>query len=346
MQIPEIPAIDQAAADQARVRQGQLTKPAGALGRLEALSIQLAGMTGRARPAFAHKAVILMAADHGVAMEGVSAYPRAVTAQMLANIAQQGAAVNVLARRFGARVVAVDIGVAADTGALPGVLQRKLAAGSANLRRGPAMSRALAQQAIQTGMQVLDEQAALGLDLVALGEMGIGNTTATAALGAALTGAPVSCMTGRGTGLDDAGLDNKIRVIEEALAFNAPDPQDALDALAKVGGLEIAGLAGVVIAAAARRIPVLVDGFISAAAALCAARLAPGAGAYLIASHLSVERGHAILCEALGLEPLLDLKLRLGEGSGAVLAMPIIDSAVCILNEMATFDEAGVSRHV
>lgn len=346
MQIPEIPAIDQAAADQARVRQGQLTKPAGALGRLEALSIQLAGMTGQARPAFAHKAIILMAADHGVAMEGVSAYPRAVTAQMLANIAQQGAAVNVLARHFGARVVAVDIGVAADTGALPGVLQRKLAAGSANLRRGPAMSRALAQQAIQTGMQVLDEQAALGLDLVALGEMGIGNTTATAALGAALTGAPVSCMTGRGTGLDDAGLDNKIRVVEEALVFNAPDPQNALDALAKVGGLEIAGLAGVVIAAAARRIPVLVDGFISAAAALCAARLAPGAGAYLIASHLSVERGHAILCEALGLEPLLDLKLRLGEGSGAVLAMPIIDSAVCILNEMATFDEAGVSRHV
>ncbi len=346
MQIPEIPAFDQAAADQARARQSQLTKPAGALGRLEALSIQLAGMTGRSRLAFAHKAVILMAADHGVALEGVSAYPRAVTAQMLANIANQGAAVNVLARQNGARVVAVDIGVAADTGALPGVLQRKLAAGSANLRRGPAMSRALAEQAIQTGMQVLDEQAAQGLDLAALGEMGIGNTTAAAALGAALTGAPVSSMTGRGTGLDDAGLDNKIHVIEESLVLNAPDPADALDALAKVGGLEIAGLSGVIIAAAARRIPVLVDGFITAAAALCAVRLAPGAGAYLIASHLSVERGHAILCEALGLEPLLDLQLRLGEGSGALLAMPLVESAARILDEMATFDQAGVSRHV
>ncbi len=346
MQIPEIPAFDQGAAEQARARQSQLTKPAGALGCLEDLSMRLAGMTGQACPTFTHKAVILMAADHGVALEGVSAYPRAVTAQMLANIANQGAAVNVLARQYGARVVAVDIGVAADTSTFPGVLQRKLAAGSANIYHGPAMSHALAEQAIQTGMRVLDEQAAQGLDLVALGEMGIGNTTAAAALGAALTGAPVSRMTGRGTGLDDTGLKNKIRIIEKALAINAPDPQDALDALAKVGGLDIAGLVGVVIAAAACRIPVLVDGFISAAAALCAARLAPGAGAYLIAGHLSVERGHAILCEALGLEPLLDLKLRLGEGSGAVLAMPIIDGAVCILNEMATFAEAGVSRHV
>ncbi|MDK2980344.1 MAG: nicotinate-nucleotide--dimethylbenzimidazole phosphoribosyltransferase [Chloroflexota bacterium] len=346
MHIPSIPPFDQAAADLARERQGQLTKPAGALGRLEALSIQLAGMTGRMQPDFARRAVILMAADHGVALEGVSAYPPAVTVQMLANIANGGAAVNVLARQQGARVVAVDVGVAADTSVLPGVLQRKLAAGSANLRYGPAMSRALAEAAIQTGMQVLAEQAAKGLDLVALGEMGIGNTTAAASLGVALTGASVDTMTGRGTGLDDAGLAHKVSVIEEALAVNAPDPHDPLDALAKLGGLDIAALAGVVLAAAARRIPVLVDGFISAAAALIAVRLAPEAQNYLIASHLSVERGHAILCEALGLEPLLDLQLRLGEGSGAVLAMPLVESAARILAEMSTFAEAGVSRHV
>lgn len=346
MQFPEIPEFDSRAAERAAARQQRLTKPAGSLGRLESLSVQLAGITARERPVFPRKAVILMAADHGVTAEGISAYPSTVTAQMVANIANQGAAVNVLARQNDARVLVVDVGVAREIKNLSGVVHCKLAMGSQNMRRGPAMSREMAEAAIQVGMRVLDEQVAQGLDLAALGEMGIGNTTAAAAVGAALTGLPASRMTGRGTGLDDAGLAHKINVIEEALAVNHPNPKDALDVLAKVGGLDIAGLVGVIIAAAAARLPVLVDGYISAAAALVAVNLVPEVKPYLIASHLSVERGHAILCEVLELVPLLDLQLRLGEGSGAVLAMPIIDSAVGILNEMATFDEAGVSRHV
>jgi len=345
MRLPTIPAIDRVAAAKAAARQSQLTKPQGSLGRLEALSIQLAGMTGKERPRFPGKAVIVMASDHGVALEGVSAYPVEVTAQMVENIAHEGAAVSVLARQAGARVVVVDIGVAGDISHLTGILHHKVAAGSANMLKGPALTLAQAEQAITVGMQVLDEEVARGLDLVALGEMGIGNTTPASAITAVMCGQPVRDVTGRGTGLDDTGLAKKIKVIEAAIRLNNPNPQDALDVLAKVGGLDIAGLAGVIIAAAAKRIPVVVDGFISGAAALIAAGLLPDVKPYLIASHLSVEIGHAAICKKLELEPLMDLRMRLGEGSGAALAFPIVEGAARILDEMATFDEAGVSKN-
>jgi nicotinate-nucleotide--dimethylbenzimidazole phosphoribosyltransferase len=345
MNIPEIPSFDNVTANKAAERQKQLTKPQGSLGRLESLSVQLAGMTGRERPRFPRKAVIVMAADHGVALEGVSAYPVEVTAQMVENISRNGAAVSVLARQNQARVVVVDVGVAKDISRLPGVLHRKVASGSANMLKGAALTLEQAEAAIAVGMQVLEEQAAQGLDLVALGEMGIGNTTPASAITAVMTGLPVKDVTGRGTGLDDSGLENKIKVIEAAIRLNRPDPRNALDVLARVGGLDIAGLTGVILAAASRRIPVVVDGFISGAAALVAVGLLPEVKPYLIASHLSVEAGHAAICKKLELEPLLDLGMRLGEGSGAVLAFPIIEGAARILDEMATFEEARVSQH-
>lgn len=343
MNLPPIPPFDQAAAEAARQRQNRLTKPTGALGRLESLSVQLAGITARPRPRFQRKAVILMAADHGVASEGVSAYPAEVTPQMVLNFQRGGAAINVLARQAGAQVTVVDIGVNYDFAGLPGILHRKIARGTANMRREPAMTRAQAEQAVQTGIEVAEEHIRQGVDLIATGEMGIGNTTPAAAITAVMTGKPVESVTGRGTGLDEAGLARKIEVIAGAIALHRPDPQDALDVLAKVGGFEIGGLAGVMIAAAAQRVPVVVDGFISGAAALIAAGLKPEIKPFLIASHLSQEIGHRAIWESLGLQPLLDLDLRLGEGTGAILAFHLIEAATRILDEMATFDEAGVS---
>lgn len=343
LNLPSIPPFDETAAEAARQRQNRLTKPTGALGRLESLSIQLAGITARPRPRFQNKAVILMAADHGVAGEGVSAYPPEVTAQMVLNFQRGGAAINVLTRQAGAQVSVVDIGVNYDFQNMPGIWHRKIARGTANLRRQPAMTRAQAEQAIQTGIEVAEEHIRQGVDLIATGEMGIGNTTPAAAITAVMAGKPVEAVTGRGTGLDEAGLARKIEVIRSAIALHQPNPADALDVLAKIGGLEIGGLAGVMLAAAARRVPVVVDGFISGAAALIAAGLKPEIKPYLIASHLSQEIGHRAVWEALGLRPLLDLDLRLGEGSGAVLAFHLIEAAARILDEMATFDEAGVS---
>lgn len=338
-----IPPFDQASAAAAQARQAQLTKPAGSLGQLESLSVQLAGITARERPLFPRKAVILMAGDHGVAREGVSAYPPEVTPQMVLNFLGGGAAVNVLARQAGARVCVVDIGVDYDFDDHLLLVQHKIARGTANLLKGPAMSRAQAEQAIQVGIDVLEEEFAAGLDLVATGDMGIGNTTPSAALTAVLTGLPVRAVTGRGTGIDDAGLERKIAAIETAIAVNRPDPADPLGVLASLGGLEIAGLVGVILAGAARRIPVVVDGFISGAAALVAAALDPRVKPYLIASHMSIEIGHKAIWDSLGQQPLLNLGLRLGEGSGAVLAFHLIEAAARILNEMATFAEAGVS---
>jgi len=343
LNLPSIPPFDESSAESARQRQNRLTKPTGALGRLETLSIQLAGITARPRPRFHRKAVLLMAADHGVASEGVSAYPPQVTAQMVLNFQRGGAAINVLARQAGAQVSVVDIGVNYDFDNLPGIVHRKIARGTANLRRQPAMTRAQAEQAVQTGLEVVEEHIREGVDLIATGEMGIGNTTPAAAITAVMTGKPVEAVTGRGTGLDEVGLARKIEVISAAIALHRPDPTDALDVLAKIGGFEIGGLAGVMIGAAARRVPVVVDGFISGAAALIAAGLKPEIKPYLIASHLSQEIGHRAVWEALGLQPLLDLDLRLGEGTGAVLAFHLIEAAVRILDEMATFDEAGVS---
>lgn len=341
--LPSIPPLDLAAAEAARTRQANLTKPPGSLGRLEELSIQLAGITGRARPLVARKAVIVMAGDHGITAEGVSAYPAEVTPQMVLNFVHGGAAINALARQAGARVIVVDLGVAADLPPQPGLELRKVAHGTQNMARGPAMTRAQAEQAIETGLQIVRAEIERGLDLVATGDMGIGNTTASSAIAAVLTGHPVQQVTGRGTGVDDAGLARKVAMIERALAVNAPDPADALDVVSKVGGLEIAGLAGVMLGAASARVPVVVDGFISGAAALIAAGLASQVKPYLIAAHQSVEIGHRLVLQHLGLRPLLDLELRLGEGTGAALAFHLIEASTRILDEMATFAEAGVS---
>lgn len=344
MRYPEIPPIDRQAEEKAAARQSRLTKPQGSLGRLEEISIRLAGMKADPMPKVSKKAVIVMAADHGVVLEGVSAFPVEVTRQMVLNFLHGGAAVNVLARQAGAATHIVDIGVASDFDpSLSGIRRRKVARGTGNMAVGPAMTRAQADEALACGMDILEEIAEQGLDVAATGEMGIGNTTAASAIVSVMTGLPAARVTGRGTGLDDEGLARKIRIIEQAIAVNRPDPADALDVLCKVGGLEIAGLAGVMIAAAARRIPVVVDGFISTAAAMIAVGLAPDVRHYLFGAHRSVEIGHRAMHRHLGLVPLLNLNLRLGEGTGAVLAFHLLEAACRILREMATFDEAGVS---
>ncbi len=342
--VRKIPPLDQEAMTLARARQDKLTKPPGSLGRLETLSVQLAGMTSKLSPRFQNKVVIVMAGDHGVTARGVSAYPREVTAQMVANFLRGGAAINVLARHSGSRVVVVDIGVAADMPSHPDLVSRKVAHGTQDFTQGPAMTRAQALQALDVGMEITDMEAAKGLDLVAPGDMGIGNTTASSALIAAITGAPAETVTGRGTGISEEARRHKVRVIQSALQLHMGDMGDTFGMLARLGGLEIAGLAGVCLAAAAKRVPVVIDGLISSAAAMVAASIAPEAKAYFIASHRSVEPGHQVALSWLGLEPLLDLNLRLGEGTGAVLAFPIIQAAANLLGEMATFDEAGVSE--
>jgi nicotinate-nucleotide--dimethylbenzimidazole phosphoribosyltransferase len=341
--IANIPPLDEAAMQSARARQDRLTKPRGSLGRLEELSIQLAGMQGNPFPAVERKAVIVMAGDHGVAREGVSAYPTEVTAQMVLNFLHGGAAINVLARQAGARVTVVDIGVAVEFEPMPGLVRRKVMCGTRNQAEGPAMTRVEAEQALQVGLDVLSEEAARGLDIVATGDMGIGNTTSSSAIVAAMMGLPVEQVVGRGTGIDDRGLERKIKVIEKSLAVNQPDRNDPIDVLHKVGGLEIAGLTGVMLGAASRRIPVVVDGFISTAAALIAVVLAPRAREYLISAHRSVEIGHQVMLKHLNLVPLLDLNLRLGEGTGAALAFSLLEASTRLLREMATFDEAGVT---
>jgi nicotinate-nucleotide--dimethylbenzimidazole phosphoribosyltransferase len=341
--IGRVAPLEQAAQIEARRRQDQLTKPPGSLGRLERLAIQVAGITGDARPRLAHKLVIVVAGDHGVAAEGVSAYPSEVTGQMVRNFASGGAAINVLARRASARVVVVDVGVAEALPQELPIVHRKVAPGTANMALGPAMTHAQALQAIAVGLDVVDAEFALGVDVICLGEMGIGNTTAASAIVASLTTSAVADVTGRGTGIDDAAWQHKVEIIEQALRVNRPDGQDALDVLAKVGGLEIAALVGVILGSAARRLPVIVDGFITTAAALVAVALCPAAQSYLIAAHRSVERGHAAALEHLELEPLLMLDMRLGEGTGAALALPIVDAALALLDEMATFEDAGIS---
>lgn len=342
--IAAIRPLDEASMAAARKRQDQLTKPHGSLGRLEALSIQLAGITGQPRPRVPRKAIIVMAGDHGVTRNGVSAYPVEVSPQMVHNFLRGGAAINVLARQADATVTVVDVGVAADFDDAPGLVRRKVAYGTADFTRGPAMTAAQAAQALQVGIDVFEDVYAAGVDLVATGDMGIGNSTPSAAIIAALTGLPVPSVTGRGTGVDDDGLERKLAAIETALAVNRPDPTDAFDVLRKVGGLEIAGLAGVIIGAASRRVPVVIDGFITGAAAVIAVGLAPAARPYLIASHRSVERGHTAVFNLLGVQPLFDFDLRLGEGTGAALAFHIVEAACRILDEMATFGEAGVSE--
>ncbi len=341
--IDRVAPLDEAAMQEARGRLDQLTKPRGSLGWLEELAVQLAGITGRVRQRLPNKTVILMAADHDVVQEGVSAYPQSVTAQMVENFLRGGAAINVLARQASARVVVVDMGVAGNLPNHPDLIARKLGWGTRNIARGPAMTREEALAAIEVGFQLADEEIRRGTDLLATGDMGIGNTTPSSAIAAVLLGRRAHEVTGRGTGLDDAGLARKVAVIEQAIAVNRPDPSDPLDVLARLGGYEIAGLVGVILKGASKHVPVIIDGFISGAAALVAVRLCPATREYLLAAHCSAEPGHRLILEALGLRPLLNLDMRLGEGTGAALAMHLVDDALALLDEMATFEEAGVA---
>jgi nicotinate-nucleotide--dimethylbenzimidazole phosphoribosyltransferase len=336
--------LDTEAMNEARKIQDSLTKPKGSLGKLEDLSIRLAGIYGTATPSIRRKMVFTLAADHGVTEEGVSAYPQEVTAQMVLNFARSGAAINVLARHVGAQVTVVDVGVASDQKWPDCVVDRKIRRGTRNMAKEPALTPQEVHEAVRIGVRLATESIDSGINAVAIGDMGIGNTTAASAITAVITGRPVSEVTGRGTGVDDDALRAKVRVIERAIAVNKPDPNDGFEVLMKVGGLEIAGLAGVVLGAASRRVPVFIDGFVSCSAALAASVNSPNCRQYLIASHLSVEPGHRHALEYLGLVPVLDLGMRLGEGTGAVLAMFVAEASCNILNEMATFEGAGVSR--
>jgi len=339
-----IGVLDQEAMRAARERQNKLTKPPGSLGRLEELAVLVAGIQRTPSPDVSAKVIFTMAGDHGVVQEGVSGYPAEVTAQMVCNFLRGGAGINVLARHVGARVVVVDMGVATDLQPHPQMVVKKVRYGTDNLARGPAMSREQAIRSIEAGIEVFEDELETGLHIAGTGDMGIGNTTPSAALAAAFTGLPVEAVTGRGTGIDDGRFAAKVRAITQGLALNRPDPNDPLDVLSKVGGFEIGGLAGVILAAAAHRVPVVLDGFISGAAALVATELEPKARDFLIAGHISVEPGHRAMLERMGVKPLLNLDMRLGEGTGAALAMGIVDAAVKVLNEMATFDQAGVSE--
>jgi len=344
--LKQIEPQDAACRASAHARLEQLTMPYWALGRLMDLAEDLAGMTRSMTPPVARKAVVVMAGDHGVAASGVSQYPQEVTVQMIHNFVNGGAGCNALARQVGAQVVVVDAGVAGDLSALVKdgkIINKRVAPGTANMHTGPAMSREEAIRSIEAGIEVA-QSLADSTDVFATGEMGIGNTTPSSAIVAALTCTEVEEITGRGTGIDDARLQNKIAVIKEALRVNKPDPTDALDVLAKVGGFEIGAIAGLILGAAALKKPVMVDGFITTAGALIAQGLSPVSTQYMIAAHRSVEPGHRVAQERLGKAPLLDLSLRLGEGTGAALAMNLLEASARVLTDVATFGEASVSE--
>jgi nicotinate-nucleotide--dimethylbenzimidazole phosphoribosyltransferase len=338
-----IGALDTGAMAAAAARWDALTKPRGSLGRLERLACRVAGIIGHARPRLAERLVFVLAGDHGVTAEGVSAYPSDVTAQMVYNFVRGGAAINVLARHVGARVIVVDMGIDAELPALPGLVSKKIRRGTRNFARQSAMTQDEARACIETGIALAEAEVKASHTWVVTGDMGIGNTTASSATIAAMTGAAVGRVTGRGTGVTGTALAHKTAVIKEALDRHRPNAQDALDVLAKVGGYEIGGLVGIILGAAARRCPVVLDGLIATAAALLAVGLVPAVRDYLIAGHRSVEPGHTVALQTLGLEPVLDLELRLGEGTGGVLALPVLEAACRLLDEMATFEEAGVA---
>ncbi len=330
-----------------RVRQyqDQLTKPTGSLGRLEELSIQVAGITGELTPDVSRKAAVIFASDHGVTEENISAYPKVVTQQMVLNFVNGGAASTVIARQVGAEIKIIDIGVDGDVG-FPGVDVRKVKRGTDNFCAGEAMTRNEAIEALEIGIEVAEMMIQDGVRMFATGEKGIGNTTASSAIVSLLTGCDAKEAVGPGTGLNQEGVQRKIDVVERGIKLNQPDPNDGLDVLAKVGGLDIAGMAGLILGCAANRVLVVVDGFISTAAALVAWKLAPESTAYMIPSHCSAEPGHRRSLETLGLTPIFDLKMRLGEASGAMLAFQFVETAVRIVREMATFETAGVSNRV
>ncbi len=337
-----VPPVDEEARSAARAELDRKTKPRGSLGRLEDLAVTLAGIRGNVALEPLRAAIVVAAADHGVAREGVSAYPQEVTRQMLGNFASGGAAICVLARRAGAELVVVDAGVIEPL-AHPAVRDLRLGPGTDNAAAGPAMTREQASEAMSRGEALAHELLGAGANVVALGDMGIGNTTSASALACAFLGCDPVAVCGAGTGLDAEGVAHKVAVVQRMLDRNRPDPSDAVGVLAALGGFEIALLAGVALGAAERRAVVVLDGFITSAAALAAMRLEPEIAGYLVASHRSPEPGHALVLAELGLEPLLDLGMRLGEGSGAALALPLLEAARAILVEMATFDDAGVT---
>ncbi|OGW31908.1 MAG: nicotinate-nucleotide--dimethylbenzimidazole phosphoribosyltransferase [Nitrospirae bacterium GWC2_42_7] len=330
--------------EKAQKRLDNLTKPQGSLGRLEEFAGRLVAITETDMPELDKKVVFTFAGDHGVADEGVSAFPKEVTPQMVFNFLNGGAGINVLARHAGAEVVVIDIGVDYDFRDVSGLVSKKVIMGTRNMRKGPAMTREEAEKCINVGIELATEYAKKGYKIFGTGEMGIANTTPSAAIVSVLTGKSVSEVTGKGTGIGDAALKNKVKVIEDAIALNNPVPGDPVDVLAKIGGAEIGGIAGLIIGAAANRIPVVIDGFISTAGALIAYCIEPKTKDYMFAAHKSVEVGHTAMLEKIGLRPILDLDLRLGEGTGAALAMLMIEAGLKIYKEMATFGDAGVAK--
>jgi len=342
--LEDIGPLNQEALDLAQKRLDNLAVPPGSLGKIGKVGVQLAGITGKFPPELPKKAIILMAGDHGVVSEGVSAFPQEVTQQMVYNFAKGGATINAFARHAGADLVLVDVGVAADLPDLPGLLKRKVAYGTKNMLYGPAMTREEAIEALEVGIEVAQGKIKEGITLLGLGDMGIGNTTPSSALISFFGKLPVDKVTGPGTGLSSDGLINKIKVIEDAIQVNKPDKEDAIDVLAKIGGLEIAGLAGVTLGAAAAGVPVIFDGLISTAAVLTACQICPEVRSYLIGSHLSMEPGHHYMLQFLEIQPMLVLDMRLGEGTGGALTMLMVEAGIKALREVATFDDAQVSK--
>ena len=330
--------------DLAWKRLNNLTKPVGSLGMLEEISARLVAIYEDLMPEIKGKAIFVFASDHGVVEEGVSAYSKEVTAQMVFNFLRGGAGINVLARHAGADVVVVDVGVDYDFGKIKGLVDRKVVYGSRNMTKGPALTRDEALKCIEIGRELVREYHAEGYNLFGTGDMGIGNTTPSSAIISVITGYPVEEVTGRGTGIDDETYKRKIEAIKRAIEVNKPDPKDPIDVLAKVGGPEIGAIAGVVLGCAELKIPVVIDGFITTAGALIAYALEPTVKDYIFSAHNSAEKGHKVALSYMGLKPILDLNLRLGEGTGAALAMTIIEASLKIYREMATFEEAGVSK--
>lgn len=342
--LANIEPVEEAFLAKAQAKLDNKTKPLGSLGLLEEMARRVAAINEDLSPKIGKKVIFTFAGDHGIVEEGVSAFPKEVTPQMVLNFLNGGAGVNVLARHSGAEVRVVDIGVDYDFEPAPGLIQRKIAKGTRNFAKESAMTLDEAVAAIEVGIELANEAKREGITLLGTGEMGIGNTTPSSAIIASFARCGIREVTHRGTGINDSALEHKIKVIEAGLALNRPNPEDPLDVLAKVGGLEIAGIAGLVLGAAANRLPVVVDGFISTAGALIACEMHPNVKDYIFAAHSSVEIGHRMMLERIGVKPILDLQLRLGEGTGAALAMGLIDASVKVLNEMATFAEAGVAE--
>ena len=344
--INAIEKTDDSLNKKAQEKLDNLTKPQGSLGRLEDLARQIVVIAKKEAPPIKNKVIFTLAGDHGITEENISAYPKEVTPQMVYNFISGGAGINVLARHVRARVVIVDMGVACDLIPHADLLIKKVAYGTKNMAKGPAMTREEAVKAIENGIEVFESEFMKGIDIAGTGDMGIGNTTPSSAIASVVTGKPVQDVTGRGTGIDDTLLANKIELIKKAIGLNKPDKRDAIDVLSKVGGFEIGGLTGVILAAASKKVPIVIDGFISGAAALLAYQLNPKVKDYMIAAHCSVEKGHRVILDHIGLKPLLDLNLRLGEGTGAALGISLAEASIKILTEMSTFKSASVSEKI